>query len=96
MFFVIYFVQRYDFLVSLCNNLLTFTTLTMKKNVSRTFTYIGNSSIRMVFRQIYSGRKNINKYTSLEDYCAYIPKRKRESSKKSIPFMPLWPYMLGG
>ena len=96
MFFVVYFVQRYDFLVSLCNNLLTFTTLTMKKNVSRTFTYIGNSSIRMVFRQIYSGRKNINKYTSLEDYCAYIPKRKRESSKKSIPFMPLWPYMLGG
>ena len=96
MFFVIYFVQRYDFLVSLCNNLLTFTTLTMKKNVSRTFTYIGNSSIRMVFKQIYSGRKNINKYTSLEDYCAYIPKRKRESSKKSIPFMPLWPYMLGG
>ena len=84
------------FLVSLCNNLLTFTTLTMKKNVSRTFTYIGNSSIRMVFRQIYNGRKNINKYTSLEDYCAYIPKRKRESSKKSIPFMPLWPYMLGG
>lgn len=96
MFFVVYFVQRYDFLVSLCNNLLTFTTLTMKKNVSRTFTYIGNSSIRMVFKQIYSGRKNINKYTSLEDYCAYIPKRKRESSKKSIPFMQLWPYMLGG
>ena len=84
------------FLVSLCNNLLTFTTLTMKKNVSRTFTYIGNSPIRMVFKQIYSGCKNINKYTSLEDYCAYIPKRKRESSKKSIPFMPLWPYMLGG
>ena len=84
------------FLVSLCNNLLTFTTLTMKKNVSRTFTYIGNSPTRMVFKQIYSGRKNINKYTSLEDYCAYIPKRKRESSKKSIPFMPLWPYMLGG
>ena len=84
------------FLVSLCNNLLTFTTLTMKKNVSRTFTYIGNSPITMVFKQIYSGRKNINKYTSLEDYCAYIPKRKRESSKKSIPFMPLWPYMLGG
>lgn len=50
----------------------------------------------MVFKQIYSGRKNINKYTSLEDYCAYIPKRKRESSKKSIPFMQLWPYMLGG
>lgn len=96
MFFVVYFVQRYDFLVSLCNNLLTFTTLTMKKNVSRTFTYIGNSLIRMVFRQIYSGRKNIKKYTSLEDYCAYIPKRKRESSKKSIPFMQLWPYMLGG
>ena len=96
MFFVVYFVQRYDFLVSLCNNLLTFTTLTMKKNVSRTFTYIGNSPIRMVFKQIYSSRKNINKYTSLEDYCAYIPTRKRESSKKSIQFMPLWPYMLGG
>ena len=96
MFFVVYFVQRYDFLVSLCNNLLTFTTLTMKKNVSRTFTYIGNSRIKMVFKQIYSGRKNINKYTSLEDYCAYIRKRKRESSKKSIPFMQLWPYMLGG
>ena len=29
----------------------------------------------MVFKQIYSGRKNINKYTSLEDYCAYIPNR---------------------
>ena len=96
MFFLIYFVQRYDFLVSLCNNLLTFTTLTMKKNVSRTFTYIGNPPTRIVFRQIYSGRKNINKYTSLEDYCAYIPNRKRKSSKKSIPFIPLWPYMLGG
>lgn len=84
------------FLVSLCNNLLTFTTLTMKKNVSRTFTYIGNSPIRIVFMHIYSGSKNINKYTSLEDYCACIPNRKRESSKKSIPFMQLWPYMLGG
>ena len=84
------------FLVSLCNNLLTFTTLTMKKNVSRTFTYIGNSPIRIVFRQIYRDRKNFNRYTSLEDYCAYIPNRKRKSSKKSIPFIPLWPYMLGG
>jgi hypothetical protein len=68
----------------------------MKKNVSRTFTYIGNSPIRIVFRQIYRDRKNFNRYTSLEDYYAYIPKRKRESSKKSIPFIPLWPYMLGG